>query len=75
MIMGLLIYLKKKTNKYIIMATETNNNNIPTRILNDRKYVLSHIAMDMDAMSPEDFYNHMKTHIGNYQKIPVFKTV
>ena len=73
MIMGLLIYLKKKTNKYIIMVTETNNNNIPTRILNDRKYVLSHIAMDMDAMSPEDFYNHMKTHIGNYQKIPVFK--
>ena len=73
MIMGLLIYLKKKTNKYIIMATETNNNNIPTRILNDRKYVLSHIAMDMDAMSPEDFYKHMKTHICNYQKIPVFK--
>lgn len=55
------------------MAAIQKDNNIPPRIINDRKYILSHIAMDMDAMTPEDFYNHMKTNIHNYQKIPVFK--
>lgn len=55
------------------MAEESNEKKLPTRILNDRKYVLSHISMDMETMNAEEFYYHMKENISNYESLPVYK--
>ena len=50
---------------------ENKKPTIPSRILADRKYILSHISMDMDSMDAESFYNHMKSNISKYETIPI----
>merc|ERR1711981_287639 len=58
----------------IIMAPKTNTNTdtkAPTaRIINDRKYVIKHILLDLEDVSTEAF-THLTENLNKYEGLPV----